>query len=314
MTLLARLGLGTVQFGMAYGVSNLHGRPAESDVVATLQQAVSRGIEYIDTSPAYGDAEVMLGRHLPKNHPFRVVTKLPRILADTIEPCHARALLDGVERSIDRLQTSSLYGLLVHHSPDLRKPGWERVVEVLTQAQARGWVKRIGASIYDADQLTMVERAFRPDLVQLPLNVLDRRLLASGTIARLKTEGIEIHTRSAFLQGLLLMDPADLPEFFQPARQRISDLHHAWNKRGLKPLAACLAFVLQQPEVDAVIVGVNQPTEFSEIADAIEGIGDVAIAVDDGPSLDSHFLDPSQWPVLSHQETSMRGDASVRGR
>ena len=113
-------------------------------------------------------------------------------------------------------------------------------------------------SIYDIDQMELVESRFAPELVQRPFNVFDRRLSESGALARLKAAGIEVHARSAFLQGLLLMDPANLPEFFGPLREKIASLHHRWAKQGLRPVAGCLAFMFQHAELDAVVVGVRQ--------------------------------------------------------
>ncbi len=142
-------------------------------------------------------------------------------------------------------KVSAAYGLLVHQTGDLDKPGWQYLVEALQEAQTRGLVSRIGVSVYDEAQLKLVESRFRPELVQLPLNALDRRLIASGALARLKARGVEVHARSVFLQGLLLTPPSELPDFFRPLRQRLADLRGGWARRGLSPLAACLAFVLR---------------------------------------------------------------------
>ena len=79
MTALSRIGLGTVQFGMHYGVSNRVGQPDEREVAAILERAVARGVRYLDTASAYGDAEILLGRHLPAGHRLRIVTKTPRV-------------------------------------------------------------------------------------------------------------------------------------------------------------------------------------------------------------------------------------------
>ena len=274
MTDLSRIGLGTVQFGMHYGVSNRAGRPDESAVAAILERAVAQGVGYLDTAPAYGDAEVLLGRHLPAGHRLRIVTKTPAVPDAHIEARHKQQWLDTLALSLDRLKVSTAYGLLVHQTGDLNKPGWQYLVEALQEAQTRGLVSRIGVSGYDEAQLSLVESRFRPELVQLPLNTLDRRLVASGALPRLKARGVEVHARSVFLQGLLLTPPHDLADFFRPLRQRLADLRGGWARRGLSPLAACLAFVLGRTEVDAAIVGVNSIAEFEEIAAAVAEVGD----------------------------------------
>ncbi len=300
MTALARLGLGTVQFGLDYGVSNRGGRPPEQEAAAILARAAAAGVGFIDTAPAYGAAETLVGRHLPRGHNVRIITKAPALADATIDARHGRQVLDGLAASLDRLKVSSVHGFLVHQSDDLAKPGWQHLADAMHEAHARGWANRIGASVYNSDQLALVESRFHPQLVQLPLNVLDRRAIISGILARLKSAGVEIHARSVFLQGLLLMEPDALPEFFVPLRQTIARLRETWQQRGLSALGGCLAFVLRQPAIDAVIVGVNRMSEFAQIEAMMSSLtGDEAdIAVN--PPVDAAFLDPSRWPDFVH--------------
>jgi aryl-alcohol dehydrogenase-like predicted oxidoreductase len=300
MTKPSRLGLGTVQFGLEYGVSNRGGRPSEREVAAILARAVEAGIGIIDTAPAYGDAEVLVGRYLPSGHALRIVTKTPAVSADAIDARHGQLVLDTLAASLDRLKVDAVHGLLVHRSGDLAKPGWQYLVDAMIEAKSRGWTSRIGASVYNNDQLTLVESRFPPEIVQLPLNVLDRRPIESGTLVRLKSSGIEVHARSAFLQGLLLMEPDELPEFFAPVRQRIAALRELWRKRGVSALDGCLAFASQQPEVDAVIVGVNCLKEFEQIELAVASSAGADGDIDPGQPVDPVYLDPSRWPSFVH--------------
>jgi aryl-alcohol dehydrogenase-like predicted oxidoreductase len=300
MTMLTRLGLGTVQFGQDYGVSNRVGRPDEREVAAILARAAAAGVGYIETAPAYGDAESLVGRHLVRGPNLRIVTKAPALVDSTIEAWHRQHVLDTLAASLDRLKVDAVYGLLVHQSGDLAKPGWQYLVDAVAEAKARGLTRRIGASIYNDDQLGLVESRFRPEIIQLPLNVLDRRPIVSGMLGRLKSSGIEVHTRSVFLQGLLLMEPDELPEFFAPVRQIIVRLRETWQQRGLSALGGCLDFALQQTEIDAVIVGVNRIKEFEQIEAAVTSLtgDDTDIAVDQ--PVDPAYLDPSRWPDFVH--------------
>jgi aryl-alcohol dehydrogenase-like predicted oxidoreductase len=297
MTALARMGLGTVQFGMNYGVSNRGGKPSESEIAAILARAVARGVGYLDTAPAYGDAEALLGRLLPEGHGLRIVTKTPPVPDAIIERRHSLQWLESFERSLERLRTDSLYGLLVHHAADLGKPGWEHLVGALHALKSRGMVGRIGVSVYDEQQLDLAESRFRVEFVQLPLNALDRRPVVSGLLGRLKARGSEIHARSVFLQGLLLMPPSGLHTFFEPVRPALVRLHAEWAQRGLSPLAGCLAFVLRQLEIDAAVVGVNSLAEFDEIADAVAQLPEVGEDFVGLPEIAPQYLDPSRWPT-----------------
>src|SRR4029078_1277539 len=300
MTKLSRLGLGTVQFGLEYGVSNRSGRPSEREVAAILARAAGAGVGIIDTAPAYREAEVLVCRHLPPGHALRIVTKTPAMSTDAIDARHGQLGLDTLAVSLDHLKVDAVHGLLVHQSGDLAKPGWQYLVDAMIEAKSRGWTSRIGASVYNDDQLTLVESRFRPEVVQLPLNFLDRRPIVSGTLVRLKSSGIEVHARSAFLQGVLLMEPDDLPAFFAPVRQRIAALRELWRKRGVNALDGCLAFVLQRLEVDAVIVGVNCLKEFEQIELAVASSAGVDCDIDTGEPIAPVYIDPSLWPAFVH--------------
>jgi aryl-alcohol dehydrogenase-like predicted oxidoreductase len=294
--MLSRLGLGTVQFGFDYGVSNRTSRPTEGEVAAILARAVAAGIGYLDCAPAYGEAEILIGRYLSRDHNLRIVTKLSPIAEATIEARHGAAVLESLARSLEHLRVDRVYGILVHHAGDLGKPGAEHIVDALMQARERGWAGRVGASIYDAEQLTLVESRFPPQLVQLPLNVLDRRPIQSGMLSRLKARSVEVHARSVFLQGALLMDPNELPQFFAPVRAHIASLQHYWRGVGLSSLGGCLAFALQRQEIDAVIVGVNRVGEFDEIVAAVDQGRDVCLH-EPATSIDALYLDASRWPM-----------------
>jgi aryl-alcohol dehydrogenase-like predicted oxidoreductase len=296
LSCLSRIGLGTVQFGTNYGISNRGGRPSESEVAAILAGAVEAGIGYLDTAPAYGEAEILVGRHLPRGHDLRIITKLAPIGDATIEAQHGAAILETVARSLEHLRVDRVYGILVHHASDVAKPGAEHIVDALMQARARGWADRIGISIYGAEQLTLAESRFQPQLVQLPLNALDRRFIQSGILSRLKAHGVEVHARSVFLQGALLMNPSALPQFFAPLREHIADLQRQWEEAGLSALEGCLAFARQRPEIDAIIVGVNRRGEFDDIVAAVDQSRDVCLH-EPAAFVDPLYLDASHWPM-----------------
>jgi aryl-alcohol dehydrogenase-like predicted oxidoreductase len=301
MMAFSRIGLGTVQFGMDYGISNRAGRPGEAEMAAILSRAVAAGVGYLDTAPGYGEAETVVGGLLPAGHGLRVVTKTPSMPDREIDSRHRQQWLDALGRSLQRLRIERAYGLLVHNVADLNKPGWQHLVAALQEAKARGLVEHVGVSVYNDQQLALAERRFQPEIVQLPFNVLDRRPISSGTLARLKARGAEIHARSLFLQGLLLMMPSLLPDFFRPLLPVLSDLRDEWARHGVSPLAACLAFVLRQRAIDAAIVGVNRHSEFDEIAAALAEAKTIAGGAGSAlPEIDPVFLDPSRWPALVH--------------
>jgi aryl-alcohol dehydrogenase-like predicted oxidoreductase len=299
--MLSRLGLGTVQFGMRYGISNHRGQPDEAEIAAILGRAEEAGVGYLDTAFAYPNSEALIGRHLPPRSKLKIVTKTAPIESDTIERGDKTRILDALALSMERLQVDRPYGLLIHHATDLGKPGWEHLVDAIAEARSRGWVDRVGASVYNNDELELVESRFVPGIVQGPFNVLDTRLVSSKCFSRLKAAGTEMHARSVFLQGLLLMPPASLPAFFEPVRALLASLRAAWAEQATSPLAACLQYVLGHPDIDVAIVGVNSLSEFDEIRSAADFDPTRPNATAEFlPTVDRRYLDPSLWPAFEN--------------
>jgi aryl-alcohol dehydrogenase-like predicted oxidoreductase len=294
---MSRIGLGTVQFSANYGISNRSGRPSEAEVAAILARATETEVGYLDTAPSYADAEALIGRHLSSGHRINIVTKLPPLEDDTIAPSHTQVILRALSASLERLRVPRVHGLLIHRARDLAKPGWQYLVDALHEAQSRDLTACVGASVYDEDDLALVESRLRPDIIQLPINALDRRLACSGWLTRLHTAGIKIHARSLFLQGLLLMDPAVIPEFFTPVRATLAKLHAAWTAKKLTPLEACLRYVLHTANVDVAIVGVNRLQELKEIEAVVMRLTNESDELEFPAEIDPTYLDPRRWRI-----------------
>lgn len=282
-----------MQWGMRYGVVNQSGRPAQDELGRMLDHGRAEGISLLDTARMYGDAETIIGAL--QTHDLRIVTKLPA-LAKAAGHEVSTFLHRNFEESLKLLNTDCVYGYLVHHSGDLLGKHGKEVREFLEGLRATGKVKKIGVSIYDGYEVAEVLRSFRPDIVQLPLNVLDQRLLLDGTLAMLKAERIEVHVRSVFLQGLLLIDLAHIPPYFEPMRPLLKRWHARAQMLRLTLPEAALSFVREQSEVDNVIVGAESLAQLREITAAFRtpGICDAS----DLACQDVQWVDPRKWKTI----------------
>ena len=292
--LSSKLAIGTAQFGIDYGVSNVDGQTSVTEAGAIIDQAVTDGINMVDTAPAYGESEQVLGQVLHGS--MQIVTKTIIIESETIGDRAISQAAEGFSRSLQFLQRTQVYGLLVHSANDLLKPGGELLAEWLSEIKQQGLAKKIGVSVYTAEQLDAVCGVMDVDLVQLPFNILDQRLLVSGHLQSLAQQGIEIHARSAFLQGLLLMDPAALPDYFMPYQAILRRFHEAASSVGSDPLTLALLFVLHQHEIGRVVVGVNRVAQLQQILGAIDSSLPHCV-YDELSTQDAALLDPSQWKL-----------------
>lgn len=285
-----RLALGTAQFGLDYGIANSNGKVSFDTARNIVRSAKSLGVEVIDTAIAYGTSEETLGRIGVES--VQVISKLPSLPHDVGNV--SRWVHDQVEGSLQRLRIPSLAGLMLHRPAELSGPFGRAIFAALRDCQKAGLVGRIGYSIYDPSELDTLFDDYPPDILQAPLNVVDRRLVSSGWLRRLSQAGVLVHSRSAFLQGLLLMEPPSRPAAFG----RWRDLWAAWedylNRANLSPLEACLAFALSHDQIDKVVVGVNSLEQFNQIATAAERRLSVD-APDSLSSADIDLVDPSRW-------------------
>lgn len=289
-----KIALGTVQFGVDYGISNREGKTPQTEVAAILAFAESRGVSVIDTAVLYGDSETVLGQSMPTDANFRIVTKTPQFSRQALDVSDAQYLEDTLFASLSRLGKTSIYGLLVHRADDLLLPGGEVLVDRLLKLKQNGLVSKVGVSIYSDRQIDQVLERFPIDLIQLPINVLDQRLLQSGHLQKLKHADVEIHARSAFLQGLLLMAQRDVPEYFAGIRKHLESYHRFIKEQGLTLLQAALGFVTSIPEIDQVICGANNARQFREICEAAQAKVDFR-AFSDFAITDETIVNPARW-------------------
>ncbi len=291
---VGKLALGTVQFGLAYGVTHGGGRVPESELRAILAKAKSAGIDTLDTAAAYGDAEDALGKVVAAQS-FRIITKTQPFGPEDSSPADVARIEARFFRSLETLAVPAIESVLVHTIDDLLGAQGERLWHRMESWRSQGLVRRIGVSIYDSAGLNAVLARFVPGIVQLPLNVLDQRLLRDGSIARLARRGIAVHARSLFLQGLLLQHPGQCPAHLA---RLLPDLERWWARcadHGIPPLAAALRFGLECPEIEKIVVGVHTTAHL----DAIISAAQTDAASLDWPSLaaqDSEALDPRRWP------------------
>jgi aryl-alcohol dehydrogenase-like predicted oxidoreductase len=280
-----------VQFGLAYGVSNTTGQVSMQEARHILDEAKNCGMDTLDTAIAYGESETVLGQLGIDG--WHVVSKLPAL------PTSADDVAGWVQAqfaaSLQRLGVSHLEGLLLHRPDQLKEPGGDALWAALLGLREQGLVRRIGVSIYSHEELPELTAGRHFDLVQAPLNILDRSLVDSGWAQRLKEQGTELHVRSAFLQGLLLMGP-DRPTRFARWQPLWQQWHDWLGLHGLSPLQASLRYCLSLPQVDRVVVGVESAAQLREIVDAAQG--DLPPPPDWCMPVDPMLVNPAKWNQL----------------
>lgn len=294
----SQLCLGSAQFGLDYGITNNEGKIPTDQLCDILSKAFKNGISYIDTAPAYGDAEKRLGDNAPLNSNFRYLTKLSAQSDAFWGPLKANIWENSINRSLNSLNTTCIDTLLLHSVADLSHVEADLLTEWLSSLKARNKVKNIGVSIYNANDLENLDLRII-DVVQLPFSIYDQRCLLDGTLDLLQSNNIKIFARSIFLQGLLLSAPEKWPSHFNAD---FLTHHKIWLESlqivSISPLQAIFSFLRTIPQLTGIIVGINSLSQFNEILSAWHKSHPQYSHL----SLFSHWnnsldLDPRKWPI-----------------
>ena len=290
---MSKLALGTVQFGTDYGI-NSGIKVDPNEVTNIINCARNNDISLLDTAQLYGSSEKVLGDINTQD--FDIVTKSRGFDQEAITEKEAVFVINDLHKSLKLLKQKSLYAFLVHHGEDLLKPGGEMIFNQLQTLKKQGLVNKIGISAYIDNQLIEIIDRFDIDIIQLPMNILDSRLINNGLLKKIYAKGIEIHTRSVFLQGLLLMDLDKRPKYFE----RWSSLWKFWNEwladNKLTPLEASIRYMISKPEISRVLVGVDNKNQLQNIINAVDG--NLPAIPDELSTNDPDLLNPGNWKVL----------------
>ncbi|HUR87792.1 MAG TPA: aldo/keto reductase [Ramlibacter sp.] len=278
-----KLALGTVQFGLAYGIAGSGAPVAEDEVRRICELAANRGVDCIDTAAGYGDIEQRMAGLAPQAQ-FSFVSKIPAVPSGGA----VAFVRDSVRRSIGRLG-SRLRALMFHRQEDLSGAQGAQLWDAASE-EVEGKGIALGVSAYEPQALAQIAARFPVRISQLPCNAFDQR------IAALDAPGVEVHLRSAFLQGLLLQDAAFAAKRL-PAAVPAVRAWRAWcEHHRMEPLPAALSIVKgldRTGQFTHCVVGVESAAQFEQIADAWDAATPIA-----GPELavdDPAIIDPRTW-------------------
>jgi|APSaa5957512535_1039671.scaffolds.fasta_scaffold65378_2 aryl-alcohol dehydrogenase-like predicted oxidoreductase len=285
-----KIVIGSAQFGLDYGIANINGKVSFDEVKKIITYAQLYQVSTIDTAISYGDSEVSMGK-IGVNE-WKIVTKLPKI-PETCESVDSW-ISDNIQKSLSRLNVTKIEAILLHNPMQLLGKNGVEIWSSLRHHQSLGIVNKVGFSIYDPIELDKLYFQFKPDVVQFPYNVLDRRIETSKWLRRLRNDKVETHARSVFLQGLLLMNKNNRPKKFS----QWEDIWLLWDnflsKKNITAMHACIGFVLLNKNIDKIVVGVDSKNQLQEILDFDNNI----ICLDDFVRLTSNDVDlinPSRW-------------------
>ena len=251
-----KIGLGSVQWGLDYGIANTNGIPSDEVLNSIFALANKAGINLFDTAVQYGEAEKRVGQFSRPEH--RIVTKIGNFSTN-------KSLNQQLDNSFKHLQRQNIYGCLFHDVDELINHNdlWRELLVY----KKEGRINKIGYSLYEPQELLdLLEAGLHPDIVQLPYSILDRKFEPYFDL--LKNKGVEIHVRSIFLQGLYFKSVEELDDIYADLKQSLEVIQLLGKENSFSLLELTLCFVLQNEFVDYGVLGIETVDQLEQIIKA----------------------------------------------
>ena len=255
--------VGTVQFGMSYGIANQQGRPSRKEVLEIIKFGYESGILDYDTAAVYGESEEVLGqafKELGISHKVNIFTKIEE-LDDEVKKSGkeaGKAIVASLERSLKRLKMDCVAGVLFHREEDVQH------LALLQMQKQAGKCQSVGVSCgHDPEKVTDFLNSDSVDAFQLPCNLMDRRHSEAGVLEKAHKNGVLSLIRSAFLQGILTMKNEEIPT----ALANLCSLHLRYTslaeEAGITLKEMALRFILNHP-ASKVVIGIESLMQLKE--------------------------------------------------
>jgi len=256
-----KLILGTVQFGLSYGINNSKGKVSLNDSLKILGYAYDNGIRTLDSAEAYGNAHEVIGIFHNKNPTkiFNIITKLPKLINYDI--------IDKVNGYLKDLKVNHLETLMFHSFDSYQNN--INNFDVLKDLKSSNKIKSLGVSIYTNYEIEKVILNKDIDIIQLPFNLFDNANLRGDILQKAKIKGKIIHTRSSLLQGLFFKDENDSNKIVQKLKNELTLLSSISKRDKTSISELALSYCVQQETIDNVLIGVDSVNQLIDNLDAV---------------------------------------------
>jgi len=284
-----KIALGTAQFGMHYGISNKNGQVNANEIQSILNFAYENNINTLDTAKDYGKSEASIGNYLKQTkNSWDIITKVSS----------ANNVIEQIQDSAEKLTVKPT--TVLAHSADLFLDS--RFQSEVQKAKDNELIHSLGVSLYNEKEINHVlESELKPEVIQLPMNILDTRIYHQGLLGNLFEKGIEIHVRSAFLQGLFYLSKIDLEDRFEDVIPCLEKLKSISGAVGLALPELSLLWLVNLKEVTKVIIGVDNVDQLKTHLKTLKknvhsSVFEEALSI---RNENENILNPSLWPSMS---------------
>jgi aryl-alcohol dehydrogenase-like predicted oxidoreductase len=290
--MINKIILGTVQLGLNYGINNKSGKPSLENAFEILHTAHDNGIRILDTAEAYGDSQEVIGE-FQKSNPskkFKIITKLNANMA-----LKQNDLIDIIKQNCETLNTNSLYGYMFHNYQSFIEN--KSFYKDLVVAKEMGLIENIGISLYSNEEILDIIKNYKEfKIIQTPFNLLDNESKRKSILLEAKSKGIEVHTRSAFLQGLFFMPQSKLPIKLKELKKDLNTLELLKKDYNISTEELALKYVLEKDYIDNVLIGVENVPQLITNINICKSNQVIPHSIIDNIDIkDNNLINPSKW-------------------
>jgi len=286
--MINKIILGSANFNQAYGIKKNFIK--KNEIKKLFNLAIKYNIKTIDTSPLYNESEKIIG--LLNNNRFKIISKIPKP-PQNIKKKNINKWLKRIAMiSLKNLKIKKFECLLLHNANSLLSKNGDEIYKSIINMKANKVTNKIGVSIYDFKILDKILKKFKFDLIQAPLNILDQRLIKRKWLKKLKKKKMEVHARSIFLQGILLLKRDQLPKHLKKFNKNWIIWENWLEKKKLSPLQACLSFIFNQSQLDGIVVGFDNENQLNQLLTIKKKYNSLIPKIN---IKNGKLIDPRQW-------------------
>jgi len=268
---ISKISLGTAQLGMNYGIANVNGKPEFKTAINILDFSWKHGINTFDTAPVYGNSEKIIGSFIStlskkEIEKLIIISKLPKLETkckilefDTLY----FTIRNQIQNSIKDLGIEKIPIYLIHNLLDLRRYK-ESLVDCLVLLKKEKLIGSFGVSVYTPQDIYLSLGIKEFNVIQLPINIFDHRFINLGLLKKLKEKNYIVLARSIYLQGLLFIEPKNIPPYLSATKSYIKDLLQISKKYNIKISKLAFLFVRDLPNIDSIIIGSENLNQLAE--------------------------------------------------
>ena len=281
--------IGTANFNNNYGIGQRSSVFQSNDLDKLFFEIQNNENIYLDTSQNYEGVEELIGKYANGKLLNKITTKISPSEHDT-----SSSVVNMVKNSLEKVGQESFYSVLLHNPEILSCENATDIVHGLEQCTNLGLTKSIGISSYESQQIVQLKKKF-PQLTnfQINENILDQKNFKIEDLVTLSKTGNRMFVRSIFLQGNLLANYSDLPEFLISQQEIFKKFIELCDSKKVSQIKYCLDYVKQISWSNGIVVGINK---FTDLTDIVENFSS-AIEVNDFKMdvLNGFYSDPRNW-------------------